>query len=55
MKSKKGEFTMTERRPRHTYTKEIKNQIVKLHDTGKSRAAIIQEYNLYPSFDTWLK
>ena len=47
---------MTERRTRRTDTKEFKNQIVKLHDTGKSRAAIIQEYDLSPSsFDTWLK
>ena len=46
---------MTERRPRRTYTKEFKSQIVKLHHTGKSRAAIIQEYDLSPSsFDTWL-
>ena len=29
---------------------------MKLHDTGKSRATIIQEYDLSPSsFDTWLK
>ncbi|UJF16755.1 transposase (plasmid) [Jeotgalibaca sp. MA1X17-3] len=47
---------MTERRPRRTYTKEFKNQIVKLHDTGKSRTTIIQEYDLsLSSFDTWLK
>ena len=38
------------------FTKEFKSQIVKLHNTGKSRAAIIQEYDLSPSsFDTWLK
>lgn len=56
MKSKKGESTMIERRQRRTYTKEFKNQIVKLHDTRKSRAAIIQEDNLSPSsFDAWLK
>ena len=47
---------MTERRPRRTYTKKIKSQIVKLHETGKLRADIIQEYDLSPSsFDTWLK
>ena len=47
---------MTERRPRRTYPKEFKSQIVKLHETGKSRADIIQEYDLSPSsFDTWLK
>ena len=47
---------MTERRPRRTYTKEFKSQIVKLYETGKPRAAIIQEYDLSPSsFDNWLK
>lgn len=47
---------MAERRPRRTYTKEFKSQIVKLYETGKPKAAIIQEYDLSPSsFYNWLK
>ena len=44
------------KRERRTYTKEFKQQIIDLHNAGKTRAEIIREYDLTPSaFDTWLR
>ncbi len=44
------------KRKRRTFTKEFKEQIVKLHASGKSRAEIIKEYELTPSaFDKWVR
>ncbi len=44
------------KRPRRTFTKEFKNQIVQLHATGKPRGEIIKEYELTPSaFDKWVR
>jgi len=39
---------------RRTYPEAFKKQVVKLHQGGKSRKAIIEEYELTPStFDKW--
>lgn len=47
---------MSERRPRRTFTKEFKQQMVDLYKSGKPRIAIIREYELNPStFDKWVK
>jgi len=44
------------RKPRRTFTKEFKEQMVQLHENGKPRKDIIKEYNLTGSaFDKWLK
>ncbi|WP_138091063.1 IS3-like element IS655 family transposase [Halalkalibacterium halodurans] len=44
------------KRPRRSYTKEFKDQIVQLHVSGKPRAEIIKEYELTPSaFDKWVR
>ena len=44
------------RKPRRSFTKEFKEQIVQLHLSGKPRAEIIKEYKLTPSsFDRWTK
>lgn len=43
------------RRPRRTFTKEFKEQIVQLHLSGKPRSEIVREYELTPSaFDKWV-
>ena len=43
------------KRERRTFTKEFKEQIVKLHLSGKPRSEIIKEYELTPSaFDKWI-
>ena len=43
------------RRPRRSFTKEFKEQIVQLNLSGKPRAEIIKEYELSPlTFDRWL-
>ena len=47
---------MTERGGKRTYTEELKNQLVQLHNNGKSRQEIIREYDLTPSaFDKWIR
>ncbi len=47
---------MTEKRVRRTYTKEFKNQIVQLHENGKSRTDILREYDLTSTtFDNWVR
>ena len=44
------------RRPRRTYSKEFKQQVVDLYLAGKSRVEIIREYELTASsFDKWIK
>lgn len=44
------------KRKRRTFTKEFKEQIVKLHASGKPRNEIIKEYELTPSaFDKWVR
>lgn len=44
------------RRPRRTFTKEFKSQIVQLYMSGKPRSEIIKEYELTPSsFDKWVR
>ena len=47
---------MIERKPRRTFTKEFKQQMVDLYQSGKPRVDIIREYDLTPSsFDKWVK
>ena len=47
---------MTEKRARRSYTKEFKNQIVQLHENGKSRTDILREYDLTSTtFDNWVR
>lgn len=47
---------MSERRPRRTFTKEFKQQMVDLYQSGKPRMDIIREYELNLStFDKWVK
>lgn len=44
------------KRQRRTYSNEFKQQIVALYNAGKSRAEIIQQYELTPSaFDKWVR
>ncbi len=44
------------KRPRRTFTKEFKEQIVQLHNSSKPRSEIIKEYELTPSaFDKWVR
>lgn len=44
------------RKPRRSFTKEFKEQIVQLHLSGKTRSEIIKEYELTPSsFDRWVR
>lgn len=44
------------RRARRTFTKEFKQQIVDLYNTGKPRTELIREYDLTASaFDKWVK
>lgn len=41
---------------RRTFTSEFKKQMVQLYENGKSRAAIIEEYDLTASaLDRWIK
>ncbi|KKO55131.1 IS3 family transposase, partial [Paenibacillus sp. DMB20] len=43
-------------RERRTFTAEFKRQMVQLYENGKSRAAIVKEYELSPSaLDRWIK
>lgn len=45
-----------EKRARRGYTKELKQQIVALHGSGKPASEIIREYELTAStFHTWVK
>lgn len=47
---------MMEKRTRRSFTKEFKEQVVKLYLAGKPRNEIIKEYDLTPSaFDKWLR
>lgn len=47
---------MTTRRKRRSFSKEVKDQIVKLHNSGKARNGVIKEYELTPStFDKWVR
>lgn len=44
------------KRPRRTFMKEFKEQIVQLYNSGKPRSEIIKEYELTPSaFDKWVR
>ena len=44
------------RQQRRTFTAEFKKQIVQLYENGKSRAAIVEEYDLTASaLDRWIK
>lgn len=41
---------------RRTFTSEFKKQMVQLYENGKSRAAIVEEYDLTASaLDRWIK
>ncbi len=41
---------------RRTFTAEFKKQMVQLYENGKSRAAIVEEYDLTASaLDRWIK
>lgn len=41
---------------RRTFTAEFKKQMVELYENGKSRAAIVEEYDLTASaLDRWIK
>lgn len=43
-------------RERRTFTAEFKRQMVQLYENGKTRAAIVKEYELSPSaLDRWIK
>lgn len=43
-------------RNRRTFTADFKKQMVQLYENGKSRAAIVREYELSPSaLDRWIK
>jgi transposase len=43
-------------RERRTFTAEFKKQMIELHENGKSRAAIVEEYGLTASsLDRWIK
>ena len=47
---------MSTRRKRRTFTVEFKKQVVNLHQSGKSRKEIIDDYDLTPStFDNWMR
>ena len=47
---------MSNRRERRSYSKEFKQQMVDLYQSGKPRVEIIREYELTPSaFDKWLR
>lgn len=47
---------MMSRKPRQTYSKEFKSQIVALIENGKARTEVIADYDLNPStIDRWLK
>jgi len=44
------------RSQRRTFTSEFKKQMVQLYENGKSRAAIVEEYDLTASaLDRWIK
>ncbi|WP_232282380.1 IS3 family transposase, partial [Paenibacillus sp. oral taxon 786] len=44
------------KQPRRTFTTEFKKQMVQLYENGKSRAAIVEEYDLTASaLDRWIK
>lgn len=41
---------------RRTFTSEFKQQMVQLYENGKTRAALVAEYDLIPSaLDRWIK
>jgi len=43
-------------RPRQNFTEEFKEQIVQLYLSGKSKAEILKEYDLYAStLNNWIK
>ncbi|GEM02473.1 transposase [Halolactibacillus halophilus] len=45
-----------EKRARRSFSKEFKEQVVKLYLAGKPRNEIIKEYTLTPSaFDKWIR
>jgi len=44
-----------EKRPRHTYTDEFKNQVVQLYKNGKRKCDIVREYDIASSLlDKWI-
>lgn len=50
------EETMQARRKRRVFSKEFKEELVKLYNSGKPRKEIIEEYELTPSaFDKWVQ
>lgn len=47
---------MTKRREKREYTEEFKQQMVKLHNSGKPRVDINREYDLTPSaLNRWIQ
>ena len=47
---------MTEKRAKRKFTDQFKQQMVQLHNSGKSRAEIIKEYDLTPSaLGNWIR
>lgn len=47
---------MTTPRPKRVFTEEFKQQMVKLFNSGKSRAEIAREYDLTPSaLNSWIR
>lgn len=44
------------RQQRRTFTSEFKKQMIQLYENGKSRAALVEEYDLTASaLDRWIK
>lgn len=47
---------MTNKRPKREFTEDFKIQMVKLFNSGKSRAEIAREYDLTPSaLNNWIR
>ena len=48
--------TQNQKKPRRTYTDELKNQLVQLYRNGKRKCDIIREYDISGSLlDKWIK
>ena len=48
--------TKTQKKPRRTYSDELKNQLVQLYPNGKRKCDIIREYDISGSLiDKWIK
>lgn len=49
-------ITQNQKKPRRTYTDELKNQLVQLYRNGKRKSDIIREYDLSGVLlDKWIK